>query len=253
MRAYKEINYTGGERSACVLDLFAPDGDFDTVFVYFHGGGLEAGSKDCPPHLVRDLLANGVALVSADYRMYPDARWPDFIHDAAAAVKWVCDHIGEYAPCKNIFVGGSSAGGYLSMMLCFDPAYYAAAGVDAARITGYIHDAGQPTAHFNVLRERGLDTRRVIVDESCALYHAGTQPQYPPMLFIVADNDMQNRYEQTVLLLSTLKHFGHEEKCTLKLMQGTHCSYTYAADAQGCSVFAGVVNGYINGVLEKNK
>lgn len=251
MRAYKEINYTGGERAACVLDLFAPDGDFDTVFVYFHGGGLEAGNKDCPPHLVQDFLASGIAMVSADYRMYPDARWPDFIHDAAAAVKWVCDHIGEYGPCKNIFVGGSSAGGYLSMMLCFDPAYYAAAGVDAGKITGYIHDAGQPTAHFNVLRERGLDTRRVIVDESCALYHVGTQPQYPPMLFIVADNDMENRYEQTMLLLSTLKHFGHAEQCTLKLMHGTHCSYTYAADAQGKSVFAGVVSEYISVVLEK--
>lgn len=253
MRTHKDICYDPRHPAACRLDLFAPDGDFDTVFVYFHGGGLEAGNKDCPLSLPQDLAEKGIAFVSADYRMYPAARWPDFIHDAAAAVKWVCDHITEYGPCTKIFVGGSSAGGYLSMMLCFDPAYYAAAGVDAARITGYIHDAGQPTAHFNVLRERGLDPRRVIVDESCALYHVGTQPIYPPMLFIVSDQDMENRYEQTMLLLSTLKHFGHEKSCTLRLMHGTHCAYTYAQDESGRSVFAAAVTEWLDAFEKINE
>lgn len=250
MRMYKDIPYAPQTAAVCTLDLYLPEAEFDSVFVYFHGGGLEGGSKDCPESFVRGFTENGIALVSAEYRMYPRAKWPDFIHDAAAAVKWVCDRIGDHGVCKNIFVGGSSAGGYLSMMLCFDPSYYAAAGVDPARITGYIHDAGQPTAHFNVLRERGLDTRRVIVDESCALYHVGTQPDYPPMLFFVADNDMENRYEQTVLLLSTLKHFGYEKRCTLKVMHGSHCSYTFAEDGQGRSIFADIVSGYI-GTLEK--
>ncbi len=251
MRRHKDICYAGTEDGVQKLDVFLPDGDFETVFVYFHGGGLVNGSKTCSDPFVRDLLANGVALVSADYRMYPSAHWPDFIHDAAAAVKWVCDHIGEYAPCKRIFVGGSSAGGYLSMMLCFDPTYYARAGVDAARISGYIHDAGQPTAHFNVLKERGIDSRRVIVDETAPLYFVGTQPQYPPMLFIVSDNDMENRYEQTMLMLSTMKHFGHAEQCTLKVMPGTHCAYCGAVDETGRSVFADIVNEYINDIINK--
>ena len=245
MRRYKDIPYSVQNADACVLDLYLPDGDFDAVFVYFHGGGLEGGSKACPESFVRGFTANGVALVSAEYRMYPQAKWPDFIHDAAAAVKWVCERIGEYGADKPIFVGGSSAGGYLSMMLCFDPSYYAAAGVDAARITGYIHDAGQPTAHFNVLRERGIDSRRLIVDETAPLYFVGTQPSYPPMLFLVADADMENRYEQTVLLLSTLKHFGCESSCTLRVMHGTHCSYTFAEDAQGNSIFAEMACSFI--------
>ncbi len=251
MRTYKEIPYAGQDTAAQRLDLYLPDGDFETVFVYFHGGGLKGGSKDCPRPLVEELLAGGVALASAEYRMYPEARWPDFIHDAAAAVKWVCEHIGEYGPCKNIFVGGSSAGAYLSMMLCFDPAYYAAAGVDAARITGYIHDAGQPTAHFNVLEARGVDPRRLIVDETAPLYFVGTQPTYPPMLFIVSDDDMENRYEQTVLMLSTMKHFGHEKSCALQVMHGQHCAYCYSVDEAGRSRFAPVICGYINTVLKK--
>ena len=247
MRAYKDILYAPEVSPACTLDLFVPETGFDTVFVYFHGGGLEAGSKVCPESFVRDFIERDIALVSAEYRMYPDAVWPDFIRDAASAVRWVCAHISEYGCCKNIYVGGSSAGGYLSMMLCFDPSYYTAAGVEPSRITGYVHDAGQPTAHFRVLRQNGLDSRRLIVDETAPLYFVGTQPDVSPMLFLVADNDMENRYEQTMLLLSTLKHFGLEERCTLRVMHGTHCSYTYAEDERGKSVFADMVSEYIIG------
>ena len=77
-------------------------------------------------------------------------------------------------------------------------------------ISGYVHDSGQPTAHFNVLKEKGMDFRRVIVDETAPLYFVGLEKEYPPMLFIVADQDMENRYEQTVLVLSTMDHFGYD-------------------------------------------
>jgi len=94
-------------------------------------------------------------------------------------------------------------------------------------IKGYVHDAGQPTTHFNVLRERGIDSRRVIVDEAAPLFHIGKAAGYPPMMFIVSDNDMKNRYEQTQLVLSTLKHFGYDEsKIHYRLMHGTHCHYS---------------------------
>lgn len=63
-------------------------------------------------------------------------------------------------------MGGSSAGGYLSMMLCFDKKYYEAVGVSPSDISGCVHDAGQPTVHFKVLKERGIDSRRIIIDES---------------------------------------------------------------------------------------
>ena len=44
----------------------------------------------------------------------------------------------------------------------------------------------------------------------------------------ISDNDMDNRYEQTQLVLSTMKHFGYDEsKICYKLMHGGHCHYTY--------------------------
>ena len=153
--------------------------------------------------------------------------------------------MSRYGKVKNIFVGGSSAGGYLSKMLCFDKRWLAPYGIKPTDIAGFYHDAGQPTCHFNVLRERGIDSRRVIVDDSAPLYHIGEDSGYPPMLILVSDHDMENRYEQTMLLISTLKHFGHTDTVTLKIMHGTHCSYVDALDQDGESVLGKAVLDFV--------
>lgn len=77
------------------------------------------------------------------------------------------------------------------MMLAFDKNYLASFGLDPDDFDEYNHDAGQPTSHFNVLREKGIDSRRIIVDETAPLYHICENPSYPKMLFIVADNGMK--------------------------------------------------------------
>ena len=132
-------------------------------------------------------------------------------------------------------------------MLCFDKKWLSVHGIKPTDVAGFVHDAGQPTCHFNVLRERGIDTRRVIINDSAPLYHIGADEQYPPMLIIVSDNDMQNRYEQTMLLISTLGHFGHKDKVTLKLMNGKHCAYCNALDENGVSIFGKIIYDFIYG------
>ena len=227
MKKIENICYCDIQNPRLYLDLYLPDSEEFDVFVYFHGGGLEGGSKDNTLlHSDQYLLERNIAVVKVNYRKYPSAVFPEFIRDAAAAVGWTFKNINHYGKAKNIYVGGSSAGGYLSMMLCFDKSYLAPYRIHPTQIAGFIHDAGQPTAHYNVLRERGIDSRRVIVDETAPLYFIGQEPEYAPMLFIVSDNDMENRYEQTMLLLSTLKHFRYDQsKIALKVMNGTHCHY----------------------------
>lgn len=228
------------------LDIYLPETEEFAVVLYFHGGGIEKGDKSGHKIFFNYLVSQGIAVVSANYRMYPNAKYPDFLIDAADATAWVFKNIGNYGKIKGIYVGGSSAGGYISQMLCFDKTWLSKHGIKATDISGFIHDAGQPTCHFNVLRERGLDKRRVIIDDSAPLYHIGESEQYPPMLIIVSDNDMQNRYEQTMLLVSTLKHFGHFEKVQLKVMNGTHCAYVGATDQNDESVFGKLVTEFIN-------
>lgn len=239
MKAFTDICYC--EEHKQYLDVYLPECKNFSVFVYFHGGGLECGDKANQQVLYRFLADHGVAVVAANYRMYPAAHYPDFLVDCAKAVAWTIQNIGTYGNATEIYVGGSSAGGYISQMLCFDASWLSAHGIKPSDIAGYVHDAGQPTCHFNVLRERGLDTKRVIIDESAPLYHITDERSYPPMLVIVSDNDMENRYEQTILLMSTLKHFGHTENVTLQVMHGRHCAYVKKTDENGDSILGKLV------------
>lgn len=227
MRFIGDVCYGKAAHPEQYLDIYLPDLKSFKVFLYMHGGGMEAGDKSKSKEVGEYLAKNGIAFVSINYRMYPQAVYPQFILDAAEAVAWVYKNIGEYGTCEGIYIGGSSAGGYLSMMLCFDSKYLAPYKIPEGVIKGYVHDAGQPTTHFNVLRERGIDPKRIIVDEAAPLYHIGKDKEYLPMIFIVSDNDMPNRYEQTQLVLSTLRHYGYDEdKIQYKLMHGTHCHYS---------------------------
>ena len=239
MRVYSDIQYTGNHPSQ-KLDILLPDAEGEyPIFVYIHGGGIVEGDK-ADVFFNETLTKRGVGLVSINYRMYPEAKYPEFVEDSAAAVAWVFKNIDKYCKPRGIYVGGSSAGGYLSMMLCFDKRWLGAHGIAPTDVAGYLHDAGQPTKHFNVLKYAGVDPKRVIIDETAPLYHIGVDAEYSRMLFVVSDNDMENRYEQTMLVLSTLKHYGHAEpKIKFKLMHGGHCEYVSkgALDENGVSPF----------------
>lgn len=245
MKILKDIFYGNEEISSKSLDAYIPEGKVEAVFMYMHGGGLEKGDKGGNSELIAEYLAKkGIAFVSINYRMYPDAKYPDFIYDAAEAVAWTNKNMDTLFSCDTLYVGGSSAGGYLSMMLCFDKRYLQSVGLDNSAIAGYFHDAGQPTAHFKVLKNQGIDKRRIIVDETAPLYYVGLESDYPRMRFIVSDNDMKNRYEQTMLMMSTLKHFEFE-KYDHVVMHGKHCAYCKDTDEDGVPILAKLIADFI--------
>lgn len=226
MKIFKNIAYAT-EHESQKLDIHLPENDSFDVLVYIHGGGIEAGNKEGDTGLYDNLTNLGIAVVTIDYRMYPFARYPEFLYDAAAAVAWTKEHIKEYGNAKRIFVGGSSAGGYISMMLYFDRRYLAPFKLSPCDLDGFVLDAGQPTTHFNVLRERGIDERRVIIDEAAPIYHIKEYADEPPAMILVSEFDMQNRLEQTQLLVSTMKHFGYpNDVISYHYMEGyRHCGY----------------------------
>ena len=227
------------------LDLHVPESDSFDLFVYFHGGGLKNGRRGGVEVFAKTLAKRNIATATVEYRMYPDAKFPDFIVDCADSIRYLKDNISQYGKCGKIYVGGSSAGGYLSMMLCFDKRYLNAVGLEPTDIDAYIHDAGQPTSHFNVLKELGKDSKRVIVDETAPMYFVGLEETYSLMLFIVSDNDMFGRYEQTMLMVKTLEHFGHADKVQTQVMNGKHCAYVYKADEDGEGILAKVILSYL--------
>jgi acetyl esterase/lipase len=228
----------------------ADDPASSPLLVFFHGGGLEGGDRgNGSDPVFSELKARGISVLTADYRLYPAARFPDFIQDAALCVSWAKDNL----PHGPLCVGGSSAGGYLSMMLAMDERYLAAHGIrsqDRRQIAGYFCDSGQPTVHFNVLRERGLDTRLIRVDEAAPVYFAGpvADPEHlPAVALIVADGDMVNRPEQNRMMARTLLHFGWPEECVrFTEMKGYgHTGYNYAAGPDGSLVYPPMIEDFV--------
>ncbi len=86
------------------------------ALVYFHGGGWVIGSVDVVDGLCR-ILANegGLRVISVDYRLAPEHKYPAALDDCFAATKWVADNAAEIGVDANrIAVGGDSAGGALA-------------------------------------------------------------------------------------------------------------------------------------------
>lgn len=250
MKEIKDIYYTKTKNEEQSLDLYLPENDEFDVFLYFHGGGIESGSKKDATYgkIAQHLTEKGYAVVSAEYRKYPGARFPEFLYDAAEVVAWVVNNISSYGKMKKLFVGGSSAGAYITMMLCFDKKYLESVDLTNSCINGYIHDAPQPTTHFNVLRERGIDTKKCIIDEAAPLYHIGdlAVENVPPMLLICSVTDMACRYEQMQLTYKTLLNFGFNDKVKFLIFENsTHCKYV------GEQCLSGVIDAYISGRLKE--
>ena len=224
-------DFTYDEAHDLKIRLRMPEGvENPPLFIYIHGGGITSGNYTGHVQALEMLTRDGIATAAIGYRLYPNAKYPEFIEDCAAAVAFLKNLPGYNF--SGIYVGGSSAGGYLSMMLFFDKKYLGAHGIDPFDLQGYVFDAGQPTVHFNVLKERGMDTRLVRIDEAAPLYHItenyDTSRDLPKIVHIAASQDIKCRLEQVKLLHETMRHFGYPDKLNkFYYMNGySHCKYS---------------------------
>lgn len=86
------------------------------LLVFFHGGGFVACGIDTHANICRTLAARANVLVlSVDYRLAPEARFPAAAHDALAAVRWAAAHAAQLGAIPDaLAVAGDSAGGNLA-------------------------------------------------------------------------------------------------------------------------------------------
>ena len=84
--------------------------------LYLHGGGFTIGSIATHDVLCRELARlAGCMVVSLDYRLAPEHRFPTAVHDAWDALQWLAAHGREWgADTTRLAVGGDSAGGTLA-------------------------------------------------------------------------------------------------------------------------------------------
>lgn len=204
----------------CKLDLYYPTTikNFPTV-VWFHGGGLKGGRKSIP----KALKDQGIAVVAVNYRLFPKAKKPAYLEDAAAAVAWTFQNIAKYGGDPSlIFVAGHSAGGYLTSMLGLDRRWLAAHEIDANQIAGLIPYSGHCITHMTVREEMGIGRDQPIIDDMAPLYHA--RKDAPPILLITGDRNLEfpTRYEENAYLNSLMKVVGHKQTQLFELDGFTH-------------------------------
>ena len=129
------------------LDIYRPSSTAPAagwpVVVFFYGGSWNRGEKADYKFVGEALASRGVLTLVADYRLYPEVRYPDFLKDSALALGY---GLNEAKPLggdsKRVFVMGHSAGGYNAAMLALDARWLGDVGHAPKELAGFIGLAG---------------------------------------------------------------------------------------------------------------
>lgn len=138
-----DLAYGDGPRRK--LDIYRPLNAHGPapVVVFFYGGNWVAGERADYAFVGRALASRGIVAVIADYRLYPQVSYPDFLRDAAQAVAWTRREVARYGgDPQRLYVMGHSAGAYNAAMVALDGRWLAEQGMAPSDLRGWIGLAG---------------------------------------------------------------------------------------------------------------
>ncbi len=143
-RRVRDATYGPGRRQK--LDLYAPRaaaGGGLPIVMFIYGGSWRYGDKSDYNFMGAAFAAQGFLTAIPNYRLVPNVRFPSFIEDCAAAVRWLQDNAAAHGgDPRRIVLVGHSAGAYNAMMLALDARYLQGAGVAPEAVRGAVGLAG---------------------------------------------------------------------------------------------------------------
>jgi acetyl esterase/lipase len=172
------------------LDVYTPDHltGKAPVILFFYGGSWQTGNKEQYLAFGESFATKGIVVAVADYRVYPEVKYPDFLKDGAAAFAYVHAHIAEHGGDPDrIFIAGHSAGAYIAVMLAANPHYLDDAGAKLSWVRGAIGIAGP----YDFLPL----TDPTLITIFGGAHREDTQPityidgKRPPMLLVAGEDD----------------------------------------------------------------
>jgi acetyl esterase/lipase len=227
-----------------LLDVYhrqsKPDGC--PVLIYAHGGAWVSGKKDNQGlPVVYNFASRGWVCVSANYRLSPDATFPDPLVDVKRVIAWVREHALEYGGDPSlVFMSGGSAGGHLSALAAltandpqFQPGFEAADTTLTAAIPLYGDydwtDTSGERARLRVDRSKffeekivkcALGANRALWELGSPLYHVRTDA--PPFFVLHGTNDSLLLVEDTRHFVAALREVSREPVAYAELPGGQH-------------------------------
>ncbi|MDR9861800.1 MULTISPECIES: alpha/beta hydrolase [Pseudomonas] len=173
------------------LDVYVPNQPLPDapVVVFFYGGSWNSGARQDYLFVGEALASRGIVAVVADYRLYPQVRYPLFLQDGAQAVAWTRAHIGEFGGNpKRLYLMGHSSGAYNAAMLALDPQWLGEQGMSRKDLGGWIGLAGP----YDFLPIKNPEVRPVFFwpdspPQSQPINHVSRGA--PPALLIAANKD----------------------------------------------------------------
>lgn len=129
------------------VDVYAPAGDstddMKPVVIWFHGGGWNNGGRRQYAFAGRAFAGEGFVTVVAGYRLDEEGKFPHFMVDAAAAIRWTHANIARYGgDPERIVLAGHSAGGHIVALAALDREWLGALAQPGGAIKGVIGIAG---------------------------------------------------------------------------------------------------------------
>ena len=230
---HRDVAYVVNGHARQKLDLYLPaQGELRPLVVWIHGGAFRMGSKEGNDHdhVPYDVLAQGYALASINYRLSQHALFPAQIEECKAAVRWLRAHAAEYQLDPARFASwGPSAGGHLAAMLGTTghvAEFEVGAHLDVSSRVQCVVDYFGPTDFLQ------MDTQRLPdgmvhdpADSPESELVGGPIQQHPakvvranpityvshdtpPFLIVHGDHDPLVPYGQSLLLVEALKNAG---------------------------------------------
>jgi acetyl esterase/lipase len=150
-------------------------------FIFFHGGGLVAGSIETHDRVAAALAqATGCRLVSVDYRLAPEHKFPAAVEDAIAATTFVAAHAHLLGMDPGrLVVGGDSAGATLAAVVCQHAAARAAPAIAAQCLICPVLDFEETSPSRAAFAENHLVDRATLEADLADYLAEGSDPADP--------------------------------------------------------------------------
>lgn len=218
-RAAHDVAYGPEPRQR--LDVYVPETASSATLptlVFFYGGGWNSGRRQDYAWVGQNLAAQGFTVVVPDYRLVPQVRYPAFVRDGAAAVRWVQDSAGGFGgdPGRILLVG-HSAGAYIAMQLAMDQAFLREIGVDPGRIRAVAGLAG-PYDFYPFDAPASRDAFGAWPEPKDTQPIAHVSPGRPPVFLAHGDKDDTVELSNTLNMAKALRAAG--DRVEVKIYPG---------------------------------